>query len=371
MQIINVKNSGQRLVNALLAVNVGWSHEPAGKRGISHFLEHAVFLGSEEHPEPDMEVAKYGVTLNGETQPDRTIFFFSSLPQDAEEVLEILLSLVYYPAFPPEKVEEEKRSKIIPAVVKESDYYPWELAYEWARNLIFGWDFRFSMGTQEELENVNIEHLKDWHRRYYHSENSLLLVSKEVEIDNFPIPGGGFKPESQSISYSQREMVMERGIENAEIVYAFPLKNYELRAHLLSVILGNYPTSLFWREFHRKAYMVESRVEWHNSQGGFFLYVGATTKKAGKIRKMFNSFIEKMKISKEDLEIAKRILTLELLERERSPHGMGYLLNIDPKMRYGGFEELLNEIQNIEVDEIRDYAAGIFDLEEIREVIVR
>ena len=100
------------------------------KRGISHFLEHSIFLGSEEYPEPDAEVAKYGVSLNGETQPDRTIFFFFSLPEDAEEVLEIPLSLIYSPSFPPEKVEEEKESKIIPAVVKESDYAPWELAYE-------------------------------------------------------------------------------------------------------------------------------------------------------------------------------------------------------------------------------------------------
>ncbi len=370
MQIMRVEEP-RKLANVLLSVNVGWSHEPVGMRGISHFLEHSVFLGSGEHPEPDMDVGKYGVMLNGETQADRTIFFFSSLPEDAEDVLGILLSLVYHPLFPPEKVEEEKESKIIPAVVKESDFYPWELAYEWARNLIFGWDFRFSMGTKEELENMNIECLQEWHKRYYHSENSLLLVSQEVEIGSSPIPQGGLKPEPQRISYSQREMVVERGIENAEIVYAFPLKNYDLRAHLLSVIWGNYPTSLFWHEFHRKAYMVESRVEWHNSQGGFFFYVGANTKNAGEIRKMFNSFIEKMKISKEDLEIAKRILTLELLERERSPYGMEYLLNIDPKMRYGGFEELLNEFRNIEVNEIRDYASGIFDLEEIRVVIVR
>ncbi len=371
MQIIRVKNSGQRLVNALLSVNVGWSHEPVGMRGISHFLEHAIFLGNEKYHEPDREVGKYGVSLNGKTLPDRTLFYFSSLSDDFDSILEIFISLIFHPSFPYERVREEKESKIIPAIVKESDFYPWELAYEWAKNLIFGWDFRFSMGTKKELENMNIESLQNWHRKYYHSENSILLVSKEVEIDNSLIPRVGVKPEPQRISYSQREMVMERGIENAEIVYVFPLKNYDLRAHLLSVILGNYPTSLFWREFHRKAYMVESQVEWYNSQGGFFFYIGATTKNAEIIREVFNSFMEEIKISKEDLEIAKRILTLELLERERSPYGMEYLLNIDPKMRYGSFGELLNEIQQMEVDEIRDYAAGIFDLEKIREVIVR
>ena len=371
MQIIRVENSKLNIANVLLAVNVGWSHEPIGMRGISHFLEHSIFLGNEKHPEPDIEVGKYGVTFNGETLADRTLFYFSSLPEDLDRIMEVFLSLIFQPSFPPEKVREEKESKIIPAIVKESDFYPWELAYEWARNLIFGWDFRFSMGTKEELENMSIEHLRNWHKRYYHAQNSILLVSKDFEIDDSLIPKDGFKSELQRVFYPHKEMVIERGIKNAEVVYAFPLNNYDIRAHLLSIILGNYPTSLFWQEFHKNAYMVESRVEWHNSQGGFFLYVGASTKNTDEIWKIFRSFIENVKFSKDDMEIAKRILTLKLLENERSPYRMEHLLSMDPQMRYGGFGKLLKEIKAVEVGEIRDYASEIFNMEEIRKIVVK
>ncbi len=370
MKIISV-NEPRKLANILLSVNVGWSHEPIGKRGISHFLEHSIFLGSEEYPEPDTEVAKYGVNLSGETQPDRTIFFFSSLPEDAAEVLEILLSLIYSPAFSPEKVEEEKESKIIPAVVKESDYAPWELAYEWARNLIFEWDFRYSMGTEEELRGIGIEELREWHKRYYNKHNSVALIPEGIEFPDFEIPESGTNPEVQEIKYEEREKVIEKGLENAEIVCAFPLHKYDIRAYLLSTLLGNFPTSKLWQEFRREAYMVESRVEWHNGKGGFFLYAGANSRDFESICRKMGRFLEDLRFSQEEVEIAKKTLAIEMLERDNSIYRMENLLHLDPEMRFGSLERILEAIEELELRESNEYASQVFNLEKMRRVMVR
>ncbi len=370
MKIVEVGDS-KKLANILLTVNVGWSHEPMGKRGISHFLEHSIFLRSEECPEPDAEVAKYGVSLNGETQPDRTIFFFSSLPEDAEEVLEILLSLIYSPSFSPEKVEEEKESKIIPAVVKESDYAPWELAYEWARNLIFEWDFRYSMGTEEELRGIGIEELREWHKRYYNKHNSVVLIPKGIEFPDVEIPEGGIKPEVQEIKYEEREKVIEKGLGNAEIVCAFPLRKYDIRAYLLSTLLGNFPTSKLWRKFHKEAYMVESKVEWHNVKGGFFLYFGANSRDFESICRKMERFLESLNFTNEEVEMAKKTLAIEMLERDNSIYRMENLLHLDPEMRFGSLEGILKAIKGLELQDINEYASQVLNLEEMRRVVVR
>ena len=371
MKILNSQISGLKLTNVLLAVNVGWSHEPIGMRGISHFLEHALLLGNEEHPNPDEEVAKYGGILNGETLADRTIFYFTSLPRDASDILDVLISLIFHPSLPEDKILQEKESKIIPAVVRESDYYPWELAYEWARNLIFQWDFRYSMGTKEELENIGIRELGEWHRKYYHGGNSILLISGDVEIRDFEIPQDGEMPEVQKVRHKEKRKVIERGLENAEIVYAFPMEKYDIRAHLLSVILGNFPTSLFWQAFRMDAYMVESRVEWCNSLGAFFLYLGANTKNEEKVRRKLEEFIGKLQISREDVEIAKKILSIEILEKERSPYSMETLLKIDPQLKFGGFAGILEEINAIALGDLVDYAEDILDSEKLVEVVVK
>ncbi len=369
MKIYHVKSSGNELFTVLLSVNAGWSHEPLGKEGISHFLEHAIFLGNEKYPDPDIHTARFGVTLNGETMADRTIFFFNSLVEDAQDILEVLLSLVFQPSFDEEKVLEEKKSKIIPAIVKESDYYPWELAYEWARNLIFEWDFRKSMGTEDSLKGMDVEDLEEWHKKYYHTLNSILLLSEFMEVEDIaPVEGG--TPERHRIKYEEKEMVLEKNIGNVEIVYAFPFKSYDIRAYILSTILGNYPISLFWRAFHRDAYMVESRVEWHE-WGGLFLYIGANTKEHGRIRRKFESFIDSLRISSEDLNRAKKIMTLEVIEKEKSPHSLKHLLSIDPLLKFEGFRAILERINEVEISDLRDYANEVLDLVSLREVVVK
>ncbi len=367
MKIYNVEPVEKTLFKAMLSVNIGWSHEPLGKEGISHFLEHTLFLGNEKYPDPDSRTARFGVTLNGETLPDRTIFFFNSLEDDAPEIIDILLSLVFQPSFHEEKVEEEKRSKIIPAIVKESDYYPWELAYEWARNFIFEWDFRRSMGTRDSLENAGIGELRDWHRKYYHEANAILLTSEDIDA-NFPGSSGGEIPERRRVKYDEKELVLKKGIENPEMVFAFPFENYDVRSLVLSIILGNYPTSLLWREFHRDTYMVDSKVEWHG-RGGFFLYMGANVP-SEVIRRKFVRFIESWRISSADLDVAKKILSIEIMEKAQSPMSLKYLLNLDPQLKLG-YKGLLGSIEEVELAELRDYAAAILRPESMREVVVK
>ena len=364
-----LKESPQKLSTAILSVNVGWAHEPMGLKGISHFLEHAIFLGNEEYKEPDIDVGVYGVTLDGETLEERTIFFFNSLEKDMDEILRVLLSLVFNPSFDDKKVEEEKISKILPAVVKEEDYYPWELAYEWARNLVFSWDFRCSMGVKEEIKRMGVADLYKWHRKYYKSENSILILSSEPNLD-IEVQDGGEAPVFQKINHGKNKVILNRSIENAEIVYGFPYHHYDLRVHLLSTILGNYPTSILWKEFCKRAYMVDARAEWHNSRGGFFIYIGANSKDVEKIRREFQSFWENLKIKKEDVEIAKKILNLEMLQKDRSPYRFIHLLKIDPLLKFGGFGDICEAIRDISVEDMKDFLNSL-DLNDLIETVVK
>lgn len=254
-------------------------------------------------------------------------------------------------------------------MVKESDYTPWELAYEWAKNLIFEWDFRRSMGTPESLRALGVRDLKEWHTRFYNSSNAVLLISSPIEVD-FDMPTVGEIPERRKVNYEEREITLERGMENAEIVFAFPFEDYDIRAFLLSKILGNYPTSKFWKAFHRDAYMVESRFEWHG-RGGFFMYMGANSREHMSIRKKFVKFIENMRISPEDLEIAKKIAKIEILEKAESAYSLMHILSIDPELSFGGFAGMVEGLKDVDIGELRDYASSLFDLNSMFEAVVK
>ncbi|HRU73961.1 MAG TPA: insulinase family protein [Caldisericia bacterium] len=112
------------LAHAIIGIKAEWRNEKIEKRGITHFLEHAIFLGNKCYPTPNNQVAKYGVQLEGMTLPEYTIFFFTSAKEDFTEILSIFLSLIFNPKFNKVKLEKEKKDKIITAVIQESDFTP-------------------------------------------------------------------------------------------------------------------------------------------------------------------------------------------------------------------------------------------------------
>ena len=74
MKIEILKRPYSKLVYVNIGLKVGWRHEPEGKKGISHFLEHLIFEGNNDYPNPDNFAKKYGVEINGMTLFENTLF---------------------------------------------------------------------------------------------------------------------------------------------------------------------------------------------------------------------------------------------------------------------------------------------------------
>jgi predicted Zn-dependent peptidase len=161
-----IPERNKALVHAAIGIRAGWRHEETGKKGIIHFLEHTVFLGNREHPSPNVEAADYSVRFGGMTEPEQTLFWFTSAKEDSSNLFRLFLSLIFHPEFNKDKIEKERKEKIVPAVVHESDFTPWELANEWAKNLTFNWDFMLSLGKEKDVRSLTRQDLMFWHRKY-------------------------------------------------------------------------------------------------------------------------------------------------------------------------------------------------------------
>ncbi len=146
--------------------------------------------------------------------PDKTLFFFTSLNEDYLKK---------------EKIEKEKNESILTAVINEEDYTPWGLSFEWCKNLVFNWDFRLSLGTREDLINIGVEDLIDWHKKYFTDENSFILIFGDVEensvdkiINENINKEKGEDPIFYKVNYPNKEMLIHRnGIKNADSLFWF------------------------------------------------------------------------------------------------------------------------------------------------------
>ncbi|MGN1043091.1 MAG: M16 family metallopeptidase, partial [Christensenellales bacterium] len=91
-------------------VGAGCFYETKETNGISHFIEHTVFKGTEKRTAFDIanETDKCGVTLNAYTSRDLTAFYTVGLSEYAEKCADILSDLLFNATFTEENLEKEK-----------------------------------------------------------------------------------------------------------------------------------------------------------------------------------------------------------------------------------------------------------------------
>ncbi|MFB0543592.1 MAG: M16 family metallopeptidase [Candidatus Bathyarchaeia archaeon] len=325
MELRVIGEKGKALARVKIGVRSGWRHEVDGKRGISHFLEHAIFSGNRSYPLPDTEALKYGVTINGMTNPELTLFYFISAKEDVDKILSLFLSLIFHPEFNEHNLQRIRDEEIITAVVQEGDYTPWKLAEEWAGNLVFEWDFRSSLGVEKDISKLGKGELTEWHRKYYHASNSFITVYGDISedetegvIENAGIPLKGETPSPFRIKWNTKEIsIRKEGTRNVEMVYGFRIAQHNATWEILR-ILGNYPLFKLWDDSLKKfSFTVNSQLKWTTTEGGFFICFGATSKEnAEKIDRNLIPMLGNLELSENDLELAKKIRTVEILKRK-------------------------------------------------------
>ena len=97
---------------AALDVNVGSADDPEGRPGMAHFLEHMLFLGTEQYPDPgeyDRFITEHGGFSNARTAFAHTTYFFEVDATHLEGALDRFAQFFIAPRFNREFVAGERR----------------------------------------------------------------------------------------------------------------------------------------------------------------------------------------------------------------------------------------------------------------------
>ena len=89
-------------------VRAGSRHESPENNGISHFLEHMIFRGTERHPSSyalNLAIESLGGSLDGETHADMTVFHGTVPPAHAGEAARVLGEMLTAPTFADLEIE--------------------------------------------------------------------------------------------------------------------------------------------------------------------------------------------------------------------------------------------------------------------------
>ncbi|MCC7335321.1 MAG: insulinase family protein [Pirellulaceae bacterium] len=243
-------------------VKTGARDEQMEVAGVSHFLEHMVFKGTQRRTaeEVNRELDHLGAQSNAYTSEDSTVFYASVLPECQAHAVDLLTDLMQ-PLLREEDFETE-RQVILEEIAMYDDQPPYG-AFERVTELFFG-DHPLStrvLGTTETVSDMLATQMKDYHRSRYTRENMFLVASGKVDFTqlveyvaeataNWPSHPNLRQP--QLPTYGSGEVLIER--ESTHQHYAAQLwpgvncnapERYALRM-LCSVLADEGGSRLFW-----------------------------------------------------------------------------------------------------------------------------
>lgn len=384
-----------RSVSTTVLVGVGSRNETPERSGVSHFVEHLLFKGTERRPTPEEisgTVEGVGGILNAGTEQELTAYWCKVAKPAAEGCIDLLIDMLRNSLYDPGEVERE-RSVLLEEqnMVKDSPSYRVETLIEgmlWPDHPL-GWDVA---GTRESVSKITREMILEHVADFYVPSNIVVSVAGDVNHDEIMGQIDGLcagwdtqiAPASQRFTDNQQApklKIQNRRTEQSHISIALPglpMTDPELYAlDLLSVALGEGMSSRLFVEIREKrglAYDIHSTVAYFADCGAFFINAGVDPKKVYVAVDTILTEISRLKegVTSEELERAKQLATGRMLLRMEDTRAVSswfasqeMLLGHVHKM-----DEVVGNIESVTAEQILSLANRLLKTEKLNMAVV-
>jgi zinc protease len=158
---------------------VGSRHEGYGETGMAHLLEHLLFKGTPGHPDIMQELTERGAQPNGTTWYDRTNYFeiFPASAENLEWALDLEADRMINARVLAEELESEMT--VVRNEMESGENSPSGMLEERVFSTAYLWHNygKSTIGARSDVENVPIERLQSFYRKYYQPDNAMLVVA--------------------------------------------------------------------------------------------------------------------------------------------------------------------------------------------------
>lgn len=171
------------VVASLLWYRVGARDEHTGETGVSHFLEHMMFKGTDRFPKGqiDLQTSKMGGSNNAFTDNDSTAYYFAMAADRWETALEIEASRMRNCLLDPNEFASEKNVVLEELAMGEDD--PWRPLYQATESLLYQVHpyHHPVIGYREDLERLPVQRMRDYYARHYGPNRAFLVVVGAID----------------------------------------------------------------------------------------------------------------------------------------------------------------------------------------------
>jgi zinc protease len=185
LQILLFQDPSRSSITINTTYFVGSRHESYGETGMAHLLEHMLFYGTERHPDIKGEISARGGRANGTTWYDRTNYFqtFPARSENLEWAVSVEADRMTNAAFTAEDLASEMT--VVRNEFEIGENQPFRVLLQRVMSAAYQWHGygRSTIGARSDIENVPIERLHDFYRRYYLADNAVVGISGNIDRD--------------------------------------------------------------------------------------------------------------------------------------------------------------------------------------------
>lgn len=367
-------------------VNTGSRNEYPEESGVSHYIEHMMFKGTETRTAKEISeiIDNEGGMINAYTSRDLTVYYIQMLSNKIGTGIDVLSDMFMNSTFSEENLEKERN--VIIEEIRMYDDIPEEIIHdENVKYAVTGVQSNSVLGTIESLKGITRERFLKYFNEQYVASNLVISVAGKVDVDEIytllnkglgKFRDSNFRRDiDTSFIINGGENLIKK--ETNQVHLCFNTRGNGVKddmkypgAIISSVLGGNMSSRLFQkiREERGLAYSVYSYGTAFLEGGLFTIYAG-TTKESYKevleiIKNEFND-IRKNGITESELQKSKnQFLSMLTFSLESSKGKMSRMAN--SYLLYDkviDIDEIIEKIEKITLEDIKKTAEYLFQEE--------
>jgi predicted Zn-dependent peptidase len=362
-------------------VRTGSRDETPAQAGVSHFLEHLLFKGTERYSA--IEIAEIfdglGASVNAATGKESTNLYARFLDTHTEEAFDLLAEMLLAPTFP--EIDSEREVVLEEIAMYEDE--PQDKVHDVLDQAVFGPHplGRRVLGEADVISSIPIPDIDAYHRARYTGANLVVAAAGNVDHDGVieltqrylapAAAGEAAALEAPQVDGAQVGF-QEKDTEQFHVCFGGPgIDRSDERRYALSIldaVFGGSTSSRLFREVREKrglAYAVGSYTQQYVDSGMIGIYVGTrgdNVEEACEIIGRELAAVHTDGITEEELARAKEhVKGRMVLSSESTAARMG---RIGKAVLFGTplltLDELLQRVDAVTGDDVAELAAELY-----------
>jgi predicted Zn-dependent peptidase len=374
-----------RSVSLGVWVKCGSRYEGTENVGISHFIEHLLFKGTQTRSAADIAKAidSVGGQLDAFTEKEYIGFYARVLDEHLPFAFELMSDIVLNPAFPIREMQRERN--VIFEEINMVEDTPQELILDlYMERFWKGHPLGQPIsGTKESVANISRNDVRMFFKKNYNASSIVIAVAGNVRHQKVTRlaeryfgrlePGIPVNPGPPPKTHAGRHIRRKANLEQTHICLGTvspPVASEERYcSHLLSNILGGGMSSRLFQNIREKrglVYSIYSMLNLYHDAGSLAIYAGTAPENSSEVVELVLKELGRLKtqlVSSQELKRAKEnVKGSVMLSLESSSSRMAHLAQqIIYYGRYYQPEEILEAVERVTAREIRNLANKSFD----------